>query len=275
MMARIRTVKPEFWSSEQVMSCRPMARLLFIGIWNFCDDGGNHPLAPRTIKALIFPGDDISSDEVAQLLLELMDNDLLQTYVVDGKTYIHVRGWKHQKIEKKNFKYPEFPGQVDDQLSNGSGAVVEESSNGRRPVDPGRDVDVDVELEGKGEEHVDADAPTPEASKAQGENIFPIDRIPYEKIRELYNSILGGKLKRCMGLNDTHRKHIRAAQNLQLEGRFVVREGGLDFWEGLFNDVLSCPFMLGSNNRSWRADFEFLTTGTKIQRFLEGKYDAA
>lgn len=63
-MARIRTIKPEFWSSEQVMESRPLARLLFIGLWNFCDDGGNHPLSPRTIKALVFPGDDITTEAV-------------------------------------------------------------------------------------------------------------------------------------------------------------------------------------------------------------------
>ncbi|MCY1296747.1 hypothetical protein D9M70_461540 [compost metagenome] len=78
-----------------------------------------------------------------------------------------------------------------------------------------------------------------------------------------------------MGVTEVHRKHIRAAYNLKLEDGFPVREGGLEFWEGLFHDVLDCPFMLGDNNRAWRADFEFLTTASKIQRFMEGKYDAA
>jgi hypothetical protein len=49
-MARIRTVKPEFWTSEQVMNCSRDARLLFIGMWNFCDDGGNHPASAKTLK---------------------------------------------------------------------------------------------------------------------------------------------------------------------------------------------------------------------------------
>jgi hypothetical protein len=139
MMARIRTVKPEFWSSEQVMSCRPMARLLFIGIWNFCDDGGNHPLAPRTIKALVFPGDDITSNEVSELLGELEGAGLTLSYQVDGKTYLHVRGWRHQKIEKKNFKYPPVPTEFDDQSESGRRQFAEESSNGSLPVDPGRE----------------------------------------------------------------------------------------------------------------------------------------
>ncbi|WP_027921522.1 DnaT-like ssDNA-binding domain-containing protein [Pseudomonas sp. URMO17WK12:I12] len=138
-MARIRTVKPEFWSSEQVMSCRPLARLLFIGLWNFCDDGGNHPLSPRTIKALVFPGDDITTDEVSELLGELEGSNLTQSYSVAGKIYIHVLGWKHQKIEKKNFKYPPFPTEFDDQSESGRRQFAEESSTGRRPLGPGRE----------------------------------------------------------------------------------------------------------------------------------------
>jgi hypothetical protein len=127
-MARIRTVKPEFWSSEQVMSCRPLARLLFIGLWNFCDDGGNHPLSPRTIKALVFPGDDMTSDEVNELLGELEDAQLTRRYTAEGKQYLHVMGWKHQKIEKKNFRHPPFPA-----------ALYDESSSDRRPLDAGRE----------------------------------------------------------------------------------------------------------------------------------------
>ncbi len=41
-MARIRTTKPEFWSSAQIIELSRDARLLFIGMWNFCDDNGRH-----------------------------------------------------------------------------------------------------------------------------------------------------------------------------------------------------------------------------------------
>ena len=98
-------------------------------------------------------------------------------------------------------------------------------------------------------------------------------QIQHEQIRELYNTILGASLSRCMGLSDKHRKHIHAAHNLKLDGRYLVREGGLEFWEGLFNDVLDCPFLMGANGRAWKADFAFLTTASKIQSFIEGKYD--
>lgn len=131
------------------------------------------------------------------------------------------------------------------------------------PVIPTQ-VSIDSNQALKEANYVPADAETP----AQDES------IKYEKIRNLYNQILGGKLPRCLGLNDKHRKNIKAAHNLKLDGKFIVRDGGLEFWEGLFHDVLESPFLLGTNNRAWQADFAFLTTSTKIQSFMEGKYDA-
>lgn len=108
-MARIRSIKPEFWSSEQVMECSPMARLLFIGLWNFCDDAGNHVASAKTVKAEIFPGDDIGSSDVQRMLDELSSNSLIAFYTNGDKEYLHVTGWrKHQKIDRPTFKHPPF-----------------------------------------------------------------------------------------------------------------------------------------------------------------------
>jgi hypothetical protein len=115
-VSRIRSIKPEFWSSEQVMECSTNARLLFIGLWNFCDDAGRHPLAPKQIKALVFPGDDFSVDDIARMLDELSTSGLITTYTVDGKEYLYVTGWSHQKIDRP--QKAKFPAPVDDHSSN-------------------------------------------------------------------------------------------------------------------------------------------------------------
>ena len=138
-MARIRTVKPEFWSSEQVMECKPLTRLLFIGIWNFCDDYGNHPMSAKTIKALVFPGDDITASEIQTMLAELSANSLIDTYQHEGKTYLHVCGWKHQKIDRPSRKYPEYSPSSSQQFD-------EHSTNDRLPLDE------PLATEGKGRE---------------------------------------------------------------------------------------------------------------------------
>ncbi len=128
-MARIRTIKPEFWTSEQVMECSTTARLLFIGMWNFCDDAGRHPASSKTLKAEVFPGDDITSDEVGVMLDELEANGLIERYEVAERQYFQVTGWHHQKIEKKNIKHPgpEIRRPIGERSPN-------ESTTSRRPV---------------------------------------------------------------------------------------------------------------------------------------------
>jgi uncharacterized phage protein (TIGR02220 family) len=106
-MARIRTIKPEFWTSEQVVDCSLTARLLFIGIWNFCDDHGVHPASAKRVKMEVFPSDPIGDAAIHEMIDELTAAGLLYAYEVDGKGYWQVTGWaKHQKIEKPTYRHP-------------------------------------------------------------------------------------------------------------------------------------------------------------------------
>ncbi|MEG5263462.1 DnaT-like ssDNA-binding domain-containing protein [Pseudomonas sp. JDS28PS106] len=176
-MARIRTIKPEFWSSEQVMSCRPLARLLFIGLWNFCDDGGNHPLAPRTIKALVFPGDPTTAEEVGELLEELNAAGLTEHYCVEERHYLHIRGWRHQKIEKRNYKYP-APG----------GEVGEHSSTARRPLGESSSSPMQVTGTG-GEGEWTGEHNTPDPARADA--AMTLDWVPDPALLRAYAARMG------------------------------------------------------------------------------------
>lgn len=114
-MARIRTIKPEFWASEQVMDCKPITRLLFIGLWNFVDDFGRAPVAPRTIKAQVMPGDSCSGSDIQDMLNELSAVGLIRFYTADEKMFFEITGWsKHQKIDNPS-KYKVCPAPSDDQ----------------------------------------------------------------------------------------------------------------------------------------------------------------
>ena len=105
-MARIRSIKPEFFTDEKIADLSPTARYLFIGMWCFCDDQGIHQASAKQIKMEIFPADDLSLDAITSLLNELLDLHLLEEYEVEGKRWWIVKGWKHQKIEKPNKKHP-------------------------------------------------------------------------------------------------------------------------------------------------------------------------
>lgn len=146
-MARIRSIKPEFWTSEQVMNCSPMARLLFIGLWNFCDDAGNHVASAKTIKANVFPGDDIMSSSIQGLLDELSANGLIVYYSFENKDFLHVTGWHHQKIDRPTYKHPPYkPGdpaparRAVDESSPPEGSGVDKEGSKENPLPAVADV---------------------------------------------------------------------------------------------------------------------------------------
>lgn len=171
-MARIRSIKPEFWTSQQVMECSPVARLMFIGLWNFADDRGRHPHNAKQIKALIFPSDDITVDAVTGLLAELAEHGLISTYDVNGKRYLAITGWHHQKIDRpQDPKYPAPP------------AFVERSTNDRDSSSNVRDGEEKRGEEGKGESSLRSDSRA-RASRpsVEGSRIEP-DWTPTEEDR--------------------------------------------------------------------------------------------
>jgi hypothetical protein len=109
-VSRIRSIKPDFWSSREVMALPRDARLLFIGIWNFADDFGRFKWDPETIRVQVFPGDkDIDEDTVAVWMQFIADQSLLFHYEdsressgglqrAREKTYGWVTGWHHQRV---------------------------------------------------------------------------------------------------------------------------------------------------------------------------------
>lgn len=136
-MARIRTIKPEFWTSGQVTDCSLVARLLFIGMLNFCDDHGVHPACTKRLKMQVFPADQLSYGEIQAMIDELLATGLLYAYQVDGADYWQVTGWaKHQKIEKPTYRHPlPKPLAQADYSTTPRQVVAEQSSSTRRIVD--------------------------------------------------------------------------------------------------------------------------------------------
>lgn len=159
-MARIRSIKPEYWTSEQVVECSPMARLLFIGLWNFCDDNGVHPASAKRAKMEVFPSDDLTEGAVKKLIDELLTTGLLAKFEVDGKSYWNVTGWHHQKIERPSYKFPAPPKSTSDPRGHG-----EDSTSARRvfaddsPPD-GKGCREDVERNGGGKKNTNPPSPS-------------------------------------------------------------------------------------------------------------------
>jgi hypothetical protein len=101
---RIRSIRPEFWSSEDVAGMDWHTRLVYIGLWSYVDDNGVGRDKERLIVAALFPLDDDfreSSRRVTGALQHLSSGGQITRYEVDGKPYLHIAAWdKHQRIEK-------------------------------------------------------------------------------------------------------------------------------------------------------------------------------
>lgn len=95
-MARIRTIKPDFWTDEKIVELDYADRLLFIGMWNFADDQGYLDYSLKRLKMQVFPGDDI---EVSRGLRRIHDLGLLALYDSPEGLVLHIVNWeKHQRV---------------------------------------------------------------------------------------------------------------------------------------------------------------------------------
>ncbi|UKA69558.1 hypothetical protein [Arthrobacter sp. FW306-06-A] len=95
-MARIRNIKPDFWTDEKLVELETWERLLFIGLWNFADDEGYMPYSPKRIKMQIFPGDSL---EVSRGIQSLISIGAVELFDSEFGQVLHVAKWsKHQKV---------------------------------------------------------------------------------------------------------------------------------------------------------------------------------
>lgn len=100
-MARIRTIKPEFWTDEDLSEVSEPACLLALGLLNYADDEGYFNANPKLIKASVFPLREPSVPITVQLR-ELSDCGYISLFSTsDGKNFGVINNFqKHQVINK-------------------------------------------------------------------------------------------------------------------------------------------------------------------------------
>lgn len=100
-MARIRTIKPDFFTSLTIADLTPEQRLTFIGLWTHADDAGRCVDDARLIKAAVWPIDDRTAADIEIDLKALTELSLITRYTLNRKRYIAVTNWKeHQRINR-------------------------------------------------------------------------------------------------------------------------------------------------------------------------------
>ena len=109
-MARIRSIHPGIWTDEAFMEASAFGRLLIFGLWNEAFDDGVFAWKPLTIKARIFPVDNVDIDE---LLLGLERLGVIRSFMSNGKRYGAIRNFQKYQRPKK----PNSSGALSDELA--------------------------------------------------------------------------------------------------------------------------------------------------------------
>ena len=150
-MARIRTIKPEFFTSEDIVSMSPLARLFYIALWCEADREGRLEWKPRTLKLRYLPGDDCDISELAD---ELIGSGLIELYEVDGKVYAEIPSFKKHQIINNRESESQIPSRVEHASGTRQARVKAEGKEGR---------------EGKGREY---------SAEQQADSTPPVIKIP-------------------------------------------------------------------------------------------------
>ena len=243
-------------------------------MWNFCDDGGVHPASAKTLKAEVFPSDDLTAEAVGSLVGELIAQGLVIEFEADGKRYWHVTGWaRHQRIEKPTYRHPQpdkapgIPGALADPSPNPPGALADPST----PEGKG--------MEGKGSRPTSDEVGSAQASPDHGKPVPAIPDCPHQQIIALY-------AKHLPALPQPRIWEGQRAENLRARWRWVLtaRRGNgqryatdlpsaLDFFDRFFSYAADSDFLTGRNG-SWQGcDLAWLVKAENFAKVLEGKYE--
>ena len=145
-MARIRTVKPEFFQHEELGALPFAARLLAIGLMQLADGHGRLRWIPKQIEAHVFPWDDVDLEVLA---VGLESAGILLRYQVGVRGFACFPNFrKHQRITGKELELASKHPSPDDASA---GEVNPRGNSGETPgCFPGKHLD--AQEQGTGEQ---------------------------------------------------------------------------------------------------------------------------
>lgn len=224
-MARMRMLKPGFFTNDELAKITPLGRLLFQGLWCLADREGRLEDRPQRIKAEVLPYDKARVDE---LLRTLNERGFIVRYEIDGRRYIQVSNFlRHQSpnIKEAESTIPAPYGHSADTVPppNGHGA----STSSRAPNQE-QELKQELVLEttpvvpSQGT-HTDTAKPekTPRRTKTAGEH----KSITEQDVDELI-----AKFTPLFGFERKVRLSIDKALNSRARSTWLNERQGVDVW---------------------------------------------
>lgn len=135
-MARNRMIKPQFWDDSKIAKISRDARLLYIGMWNFCDDLGVIRADMVWLKSKIFPFDQMQIQQLEKICQEILRNGFISLFSYRDEEFYYLPKFSlHQKINKPNFEDVNVPkellfrslSKITEQSRNNHGLITEQS----------------------------------------------------------------------------------------------------------------------------------------------------
>lgn len=98
----------------------------------------------------------------------------------------------------------------------------------------------------------------------------PSQNVPYEKIVKIYHEKLP-QLPKVEVISNTRKAKLKTCWSQKATEHFKPQD--LVWWQDYFEYVGRVPFLLGENNKGWRANFDFLINLNSLVKVMEGVYE--
>jgi hypothetical protein len=259
-MARLRTLKPSFFTHEELGELSPLHRLLFQGLWCYADRDGYLEDRPKLLKTVVLPYDKCDIDA---LLTDLAVKGFIVRYLAGGKRCIHIPAFGvHQKphAREPSYELPSLPSRVQDVQS------IQPEQNSDEP-----------EIFPAEHDQIPAGPTNPHmGSKTKDQRPLTKDHSPPTKdqtgpdeLAAAWNELRGPASPTCRELGDQRRRAATAA----------LKRRPLEQWREVFRRIAASDMCQGRTGLAWVADFDWAIRPGGIKpepalRALEGSLDA-
>ncbi len=193
------------------------------------------------------------SEKTGLFFSKLEGDDL----TIDCPNILKYKDEWQRKAKQKETKTPE-------QLRSESGATPEPLLD----TESEKDTESDKRIVPSGLVKTDI-LPLEEVDENSGSQIVQIDRVPYQKIVDLYHELLP-ELPSVLKLHDSRKTHVKARWNNEF--------GDLEEWKKYFLIVRQSSFLMGRSvaangqSKPFQASFDWLINQSNAIKVCEGRY---
>jgi hypothetical protein len=263
-MARIRTIKPEFWEDEKIGILPIPCRLFFIGCWNFADDFGVIKGNPTLLKSQIFPYDEnLRVSEVKKWIDALVNARMLIPIIHSGESYYIIRTFRsHQVLDNRYSK--SYISKDKLLVSNIINKALGDNDDNTMCTQRDNNVITTEEKEMEKEKENNSIELSKKATLPSTTPTKKETSIDYPMLVSYFNDNLSAWLPRVEKITET-RKHAIASR---------VKEHGKESIVKVIELVSKSDFLTGRKpGVDWKCNFDWIFKKSNFIKILEGNYD--